>query len=72
MNKEYTFYEFTQLSEEQQHDLVFTKGDFINTSVKGNIKFALYKLYNFYVEVIYDSVDNKIVSLTSFLDSKSY
>ncbi len=72
MNNEYTFYEYTQLPESKQYDLVFTKGEFIDSSVKNDVKFALYKLYNFYVEVIYNSIDNKIVGFTSFLDSKSY
>ena len=57
--RELSFYEFTQLPEEQQYDLVFTKGEFIDASIKDNVKFVLYSLFGFFVEVIYDSVDNK-------------
>ncbi|WP_312762431.1 hypothetical protein [Epilithonimonas sp.] len=70
--KELSFYEYTQLPESEKYDMVFTEGEFVDSSVKNEVKFALYKLYSFYVEVIYDPVDNKIVGLTSFLDSKSY
>lgn len=70
MPKEISFYEYTLLESSKQYDLVFTEGEFIDYSVKGELKYALYRLYSFYVEVLYNSADNKIVSLTSFLKSK--
>ena len=69
MEKELSFYEFTQLPKEEQYNLAFTLGEFINTSETGNVRFALYKLFNFYVEAVYDSKENKIITLTSFLKS---
>jgi 5-hydroxyisourate hydrolase-like protein (transthyretin family) len=67
MRKELSFYEFTQLSEEGQYELVFKEGEFLNSSTKNDLKFALYKLYSFFVEVVYDAQRNKVVSLTSFM-----
>lgn len=71
-NQTITFYDFTQLAEDEQYELVFTEGEFLDSLVKNELKFALYRLYSFYVEVIYNSVDNTIVGITSFLDSKGY
>ena len=69
MKEELSFYEFTHLSESEQYELIFAQGEFIDSSVNNQVKFVLYKLYRFYVEVHYDSVDNKIIGLTSFLKS---
>ncbi|PWN58441.1 hypothetical protein C1634_023095 [Chryseobacterium viscerum] len=68
--KELSFYEFTQLSESERYDLVFREGEFIDSSIRNDVKFALYKLYSFNVEVIYDSTGNRIIGLTSFLKSE--
>lgn len=65
-----SFFEFTHLGEEEQYNLTFKKGDFVGTSEKGNKKFVLYKLSNFFVEVTYDSEINSIISLTAFFNSK--
>jgi len=67
--KQLSFYEFSQLTEEQKYSLIFTEGESIDSSIKNDVRYALYKLYSFYVEVIFDSAENKIVSITSFLQS---
>lgn len=68
--RELSFFEYSQLPESKQYELVFREGEFIDSSVKNEVKFALYKLYNFYVEVIYDTKDNKILGITSFLKAE--
>lgn len=67
--KQLSFYEFTQLPKEEQYELALGEGEFIGTTEKNEVKFALYKLLNFYVEVVYDGMKNKVVSLTCFLQS---
>jgi len=69
MNKEISFFEFTQLSQEEQYHLVFMHGKFIEALEKDSFKYVQYQLYNFFVEVIYNAKDNKIIELTSFLNS---
>jgi hypothetical protein len=69
--KELSFYEFTQLSKEEQYDLVFREGEFINSSFKNDVKFALYQLHSFYVEVTYNAKDNRIVNLTSYMSARN-
>lgn len=68
MKNEISFFEFTQLSDEQQYDLLFREGEFLDYSIRNDVKFALYKLYNFFVEVVYYTELNKIVSLSSYIN----
>lgn len=70
MSKELSFYEFTQLPEEKQYEIVFSSGEFVDSSVKGEVKFVLYKLYSFFVEVAYNSYDNKIMNMSTFMNSQ--
>ncbi|QIG90354.1 hypothetical protein G6R40_12110 [Chryseobacterium sp. POL2] len=63
MKKKLGFYDYKQLSVNDQYDLVFKEGVFLGASEIGSRKFALYQLYNFYVEVEYDADANKIVNL---------
>lgn len=63
MKKELEFYDYSQLSANGQYDLVFKEGVFLGASEVGSRKFALYQLYNFYVEVEYDADANRIVNL---------
>ena len=72
MDKDISFFEFTQLAQEEQFHLVFTQGKFIEALEKERLKYVQYQLYNFFVEVIYNHKDNKIIGLNSFLNSKSY
>lgn len=67
-----TFFEFTELSEHKQYDLLFTSGEFVDSTEKGNANYVLYKLYTFYVEVVYDSQTNIIKGISSFLSAKQY
>lgn len=71
MNKEIFFYEFTQLSDEQQYDLLFREGELLDSSTRNEVKFVLYKLYSFFVEVVYVAGDNKIVTLSSFTNARN-
>lgn len=60
-------YEFNMLSEENQYDLVFTKGIFVDSIKNGNVKYVLYSVHMFWVEIIYEDSINKITGLKSFL-----
>jgi len=60
-------YEFNVLSEQNQYDIVFTKGTFVDSIQNGNVKFVLYSVHMFWVEIIYEESINKISGLKSFL-----
>ena len=40
---------YTLLSPDEQCDLVFIKGEFINFSIKNNVNFIFYKLFGFMI-----------------------
>jgi hypothetical protein len=61
-----TICEFNLLSETKQFDATFNQATFIYFKVIGVIRFALYALDKFFVEVEYNNSTNKITSLKSF------
>ena len=60
-------YDFNTLSEHDRYDILFTKGQFVDTVSEGDIKYALYSLSYFWVEIEYDSPRNKIIGISSFV-----
>lgn len=62
----YSFYDYTNLPDETQHDILFTEGIYLS-----DLKFVLYTLFGFYVELTYEAEQNKIVSKTVFLNLKT-
>lgn len=65
--EKHTLYQFKLLSDQEQSDLVFNKGQFLTFRLKINSRFALYALYKFFVEIEYDVKSNKIVNKVSFI-----
>lgn len=61
-----SFYDFTQLPDEQQFNLVFKEGEFIDSREIGENRFALYKLYGFFIELQYNVLQNKLVNKLVF------
>lgn len=57
-----TFFEFTLLPEDQQYQLIFREGHFFASRKLGTNEFVVYKCYGFFVEIEYDSGQNKIVN----------
>ena len=60
-------YDFNILSEHDQYDTVFNKGQFVDTITKGKIKYDLYSVSMFWVEGAYDAKENRITGIKSFL-----
>ena len=63
-------YDFNILFEHDKYDLVFTKGQFVDTITKQEIKYALYSLSYFWVEVTYHAPTNKITGISSFVEGE--
>ena len=61
-----TFYDFNGLDEHGKAGAVFTEGLFVDDRDDGALKVQLYRLNNFYVEVFYDAVANKITRYHAF------
>lgn len=64
-------YDFNILADHDKYDTVFIKGQFVDTVTKGKIKYALYAVSMFFVEVTYDAKDNKIKGIKSFVGGES-
>jgi len=65
--QEMTLYEFNLLKTHlEKYDAIFTKGEFIHVLYKNNKKFALYAINKFFVEIEYDSKNNRIIGYKSF------
>lgn len=61
-----TLYQFKSLSEGEQGEALWEHGVHIATRKSMFYTLALYQLEDFYVEVIYDGVANRIKKLKSF------
>lgn len=59
-------YEFLNLNEQERFQSVWDKGVHIGTVTKNNLTCMLYSLGDFYVEVQYNTDDNKIAGLVTF------
>jgi hypothetical protein len=55
--------DFKNLNHEHKVRLVWTKGKFVTKRYLKNQTIVLYSLNNFFVELIYDNFDNKLIRL---------
>ncbi len=70
MDKKISNNTFKKLTQHEQYDLVFTRGNFVDYYLKGETRFALYSIFKFFVEVEYNVPKNKIINLITFEDGK--
>lgn len=49
-----TLYEYKMLLEDEQYDIVFSQGKFLDIVIEGTTKYVLYAIDKFFVEVIWD------------------
>ena len=59
-------YDYIILSEDEQFNAVWNNGIHIDTFVNGNVKINLYAINDFFVEIYYDTVLNKIIAKKHF------
>tara|TARA_R110000868_G_scaffold361291_1_gene623271 strand:- start:467 stop:739 length:273 start_codon:yes stop_codon:yes gene_type:complete len=64
-------YDFNVLSDHDKFDMVFTKGQFLDRVKEGRIRYCFYSIPYFWIEVMYDIPNNKILELGSFVSGKS-
>lgn len=67
-----TYYDFKNLSKESQYKLVSAKGVVINETHRNKLKFILYKLSSFSVEIVYNVTNEKIEGLNVFQNNGPY
>ncbi|WP_149275624.1 hypothetical protein [Pareuzebyella sediminis] len=64
-------YDFNILSEHDRYDILFTKGQFVDTVSEGHLRYALYSMSYFWVEVQYHALENKVIGISSFVAGKT-
>lgn len=60
------YYDFKNLPTQSESELVLTEGRVISETSKDGLKFVLYELSNFSVEIVYQIITNKIEGLSVF------
>lgn len=65
-----SIYHFNILSEYDNYDSIFTKGQFVDTLIEGETKNSLYSLSYFWVEVEYHVSTSKITGICSFVSGE--
>ncbi|GAA4277568.1 hypothetical protein [Aquimarina mytili] len=65
-----TLQEYRNLSKKEQEVLLTEKGKHLDSLKEGYYGYALYALDRFFVEVVYASSSNRIVSIKSFNSGK--
>jgi hypothetical protein len=60
-----TLFNFLGLDLDQQAAIVW-QGEFLADRSEGNNRMLLYRVYDFYAEVVYDSAANKITYIKGF------
>ena len=62
-----SLYEFLVLPDQEQYNIVFNTGEFVDFQIDGNKRFALYAIDMFFVEVEYNNKKNIIVDKKAFV-----
>ncbi|PZU87310.1 MAG: hypothetical protein DI529_07380 [Chryseobacterium sp.] len=66
MDTEISYFDFKNLSSQDQCQLVATQGQIINESSKNDLRFVIYKLGTFLVEITYIQQNNKLASFNVY------
>ncbi len=68
-----SYYDFQNLPDQQtQYNLVINQGRIMNERVIDNLKFALYEISCFTVEIVYNTKNNKLAGMTIFQNRSVY
>ncbi|KOS06238.1 hypothetical protein AM493_09500 [Flavobacterium akiainvivens] len=62
--------EYKKLNEEEQYDVLWGRGVLIDACLEGSTKKLLYALDNFYVELWFHTITNKVLWKLSFKQGK--
>ncbi|MCG2793505.1 MAG: hypothetical protein L6262_08175 [Weeksellaceae bacterium] len=66
-----SYYDFKNLPNHSQCDIVLNQGQLMNETVKDELKFVLYEISSFSVEIVY-SKNNRIAALNVFQNKSVY
>lgn len=68
-----SYYDFQNLPDKKtQCDIVLNQGRIMNERIINNLKYSLYEVSSFSVEIIYNTINNKIAGLNIFQNRSAY
>lgn len=67
-----SYYEFTNLPDEMQYDMVLRQGRMINENTVSNSRYVLYEFSSFSVEIIYSVTKNRIAGKNIYQNRAAY
>lgn len=67
-----TYYDFKELSRETQYGLVMTQGKMISEIRNDKLKFVLYEMPSFSVEIVYHVESERVEGLNIFQNNGMY
>lgn len=68
-----SYYDFQNLPDKQsQYDVVVNQGRIMNETIIKNLKYSLYEVSSFSVEIIYNTINNKVAGLNVFQNRSAY
>lgn len=62
-------HQFKALKQQEQYQAVWDEGVYLTDRVVDKNRFVLYQIDSFYVELVYNTDENKIISNKSFLST---
>ncbi|SDR10242.1 hypothetical protein SAMN05421664_3557 [Chryseobacterium soldanellicola] len=68
-----SYYDFQNLPDQQtQYNVVVNQGRIMDERIVNNLKYALYEVSCFSVEIIYNTLNNKIAGMNIFQNRSAY
>ncbi|QQV03894.1 MULTISPECIES: hypothetical protein [Chryseobacterium] len=67
-----SFYDFKNLPNQTQWDIAISEGRVMNERVSHSLKYVLYELSHFTVEIIYNTAKNKMEGLNVYPNQAVY
>ena len=67
-----SLYDFKNLPNESQCDIVMNQGHLMNETIKNDLKFVLYEISSFSVEIVYHTNNNRIAGMNVYQNKAAY
>ena len=65
-----SYYDFKNLPNESQCDIIFSEGHLMSETVKNELRFVLYEISQFSVELVYNK--NRIATINVYQNKAAY
>ena len=65
-----SYYDFKNLPNESQYDIIFNEGHLMSETVKDELRFVLYEISQFSVELVYNK--NRIATINVYQNKAAY